>query len=183
MTHTRTKEKAFLSTRKSAVSLLILTLALVSSCGYKFAGQETKLPDPIKTIAVAVFVNDTKEPNLELAVTGAITEKFQHDGRLAVVSAQKADSLLSGTIEKYSLEPLVYDAYNNAAKYRVRIKVKIKFEDKVGQGLLVEKALDVQWDYLVGPSVVYAELARQEAVNQAASYLGDKMIGLLLEGF
>jgi hypothetical protein len=169
--------------RKPLAAFLLAVLLTAPSCGYRLAGQESRLPEPIKTIYVSIFVNDTREPNLELFVTNAIIEKFKHDGRLGVASAKDADSVLSGTIEKYSLEPLVYDAFNNAAKYRLRMRVKIKFEDKVGKGVLVEKTLAAQWDYIVGASIIADEMSRVDAVNQASAYLGDKILGLLLEGF
>ena len=169
--------------RKLGATSYFIVLCILSSCGYKFAGQESRLPEQIKTISVALLVNNTKEPNLELPITSAIAEKFRHDGRLGVVSAGRADSVLSGSIEKYSLEPLVYDVKNNAAKYRLRLKVKIKFEDKLGQGVLVQKSLDAWWDYIVGASIITDEMSRQDAINQASSYLGDRIVGLLFEGF
>ncbi|MBI3582148.1 MAG: LptE family protein [Nitrospinae bacterium] len=169
--------------RKLRAAFFLAVLFLAPSCGYRLAGQENRLPETIRTIYVSIFVNDTKEPNLELLVTNAIIEKFKHDGRLGVASAKDADSVLSGTIEKYSLEPLVYDAYNNAAKYRLRMRVKVKFEDKTGKGVLVEKSIASQWDYIVGASIIADEMSRVDAVNQASAYTGDKILGLLLEGF
>jgi hypothetical protein len=161
----------------------LVAFSSVASCGYKFAGQSSRLPDHVKTLSVTIFQNNTKEPNLELAVTTAISEKFRHDGRLDLVAGGKADAALSGSIESYLLEPLAYDTLNRAAQYRVRMTVKIKFEDKATGGAVVEKTLDTQWDYVTGGAITSAERGRQDAINQASSYLGDKIIGLLLEGF
>ncbi len=60
---------------------------------------------------------------------------------------------------------------------------RIKFEDKVGKGVLVEKTLAAQWDYIVGASIIADEMSRVDAVNLASAYLGGKILGLLLEGF
>ncbi|MBI5179424.1 MAG: hypothetical protein HZA04_09235 [Nitrospinae bacterium] len=163
--------------------ILGVLAASLAACGYRLAGQSTKLPDPVRTIAIPVFANDTAEPDLELTVTRAVTEKFQHDGRLAVVPSAGADSVLTATITGYTLEPMAYDAENKATQYRVRLKVKIKFEDKVGQGVAIERAVNAQWDYKLGASITQAETARQDAIIEAARYLGDRLIGLLLEGF
>ncbi len=160
-----------------------VALVFLASCGYRLAGQGVKLPEPVKTIAIPIFTNNTAEPGLELSVTQAVIEKFQHDGRLDVVPSATADSILVCVLEGYSLEPMAYDAANKATQYRVKLRVKVKFTDKVGQGVSIEKTINSQWDYKLGASITVAEIARQEAVIEAAHYLGDKLISLLLEGF
>jgi len=168
------------SLRLLAAAGILLSLA---SCGYRFAGQGTRLPDPIKTIAIPIFENNTSEPNLEIPVTQAVVEKFQHDGRLDVVPSAGADSVLSGVVTGYSLEPMAFDAANRATQYRVKLAVKIRFADKVGQGIAIERTVASQWDYKLGSSITAGESARRDAVSEAARYLGDKLTGLLLEGF
>lgn len=175
--------KTHASPRRIFYALVLALFANLVSCGYRFSAQYSRLPERIKTVSVSVFKNNTKEPNLELAVTEAIAETLRHDGRLELVSGKSADSAVSGSVEQYRLDPLAFDTLNRAAQYRVRIKIKIKFEDKAPGGEVLEKTLETQWDYATGGAITSAEKARQDAINRASAYLGDKVVGVLFEGF
>ncbi len=161
----------------------LLFVAIVApGCGYRFAGQGTRLPPSIKSVSIPVFENDTAQPNLEITVTQAVTEKFIKDGRLAVV-AGGGDSVISGAIKSYALEPVAYDSLNRVSQYRVKMTVQIMFEDKTGKGISFDRVLPTQWEYKLDPAITAAEAAREEANREAARYLGDRIVGLILEGF
>ncbi len=155
---------------------------MTAGCSYHLAGQGSSLPENIKSIAIPVFENDVQQPNLDIAVTRAVTETFIRDGRLAVVDGG-ADSLLLGTIKSYALEPVAFDTLNRVTQYRVKLMVKVKFTDNTGKGLSLERDLRVQWDYNVGTAIPVAETARNQAVLEAAGYLGDRIAGMILDGF
>jgi hypothetical protein len=167
-----------------------------TSCGYHFSGQGSRLPESVRTISIPLLLNNTNEPDLELTVTNVLVEKFRHDGRLEILSKSNADSTLYGSIEQYTIQPLAYfsgnvsgnssslnSINNNASQYRVKMKIKIRLEDKNGKSLLPERGVETQWEYNVGANIPATEIARQAAIYQASLYLGDKLIGLILEGF
>lgn len=159
-----------------------LAAFIATGCSYHLSGQGSSLPENIKSIGIPVFESDVQQPNLDIAVTRAVTEKFIRDGRLTVVEGG-ADSLLTGTIKSYALEPIAFDDLNRVTQYRVKMTVKIKFTDNVGKGLSLERDLRVQWDCNVGPAIPAAETARNQADKEAADYLGDRLVGTILEGF
>ena len=161
---------------------LFLAVIFTAGCGYRLAGQGSSLPENIKSISIPVFENDAQQPNLGITVTRAVIEKFVRDGRLAVVDGG-ADSLLIGTVKSYSLEPVAFDSLNRVTQYRVKITVKVKFTDNTGKGIVFDRELPVQWDYNVGLAIPAAEMARYQADMEAAAYLGDRLVGLILEGF
>lgn len=161
---------------------LFLAVLFAAGCSYHLAGQGNGLPEGIKSISIPVFENDVQQPNLDITVTRAVTEKFIRDGRLAVVDGG-ADSLLLGAIKSYSLEPVAFDSLNRVSQYRVKMMVKVKFTDNAGKGIAFDRELRVQWDYNVGADIPAAETARNQADREAADYLGDRLVGLILEGF
>lgn len=161
---------------------LFFALFFAAGCSYHFAGQGSSLPENIKSISIPIFENDVQQPNLDIIVTRAVTEKFVRDGRLAVVDGG-ADSLLVGTIKSYVLEPVAFDSLNRVTQYRIKMMVKIKFTDNTGKGITLNRDLRVQWDYNLGAAITAAETARNQADKAAAEYLGDSLVGLILEGF
>ncbi|TBR22014.1 MAG: hypothetical protein EPO63_08085 [Candidatus Nitrosotenuis sp.] len=161
---------------------IFLTVLLAAGCSYRLAGQGSILPDTIKSVGIPVFENDVQQPNLDITVTHAVTETFLRDGRLAVVDGG-ADSLLQGTIKSYTLEPVAFDTLNRVTQYRVKLMVNVKFTDNTGKGIALERDLRVQWDYNVGTAITSAEAARNQAVLEAARYLGDRIAGMILDGF
>lgn len=162
--------------------VLFLVLFSAAGCSYHLAGQGSSLPENIKTIAIPIFENDVQQPNLDIIVTRAVTEKFVRDGRLSVVDGG-ADCLLTGTIKSYALEPVAFDSLNRVTQYRIKMAVKIAFTDNVGKGIALNRDMRVQWDYSLGAAITSAEAARNQADKEAADYLGDRLVGLILEGF
>ncbi|MEE8484864.1 MAG: LptE family protein [Nitrospinota bacterium] len=158
-------------------------ILLAGGCGYRYAGQATALPEAIRSIAIPVFQNDSTEPGIEAAVTRAVIEKFERDGRLRVTSRENADAALNGTIESYTLRPIAFDTNNNATEYRVKIRLRIRMEDKTGGSANRETTMEAQWDYTSNASITQTESAREAAIIKAAQYLGDSLVGYLLEGF
>ncbi len=177
------KKAAF---RRGALAVLLLALFAMlpaSGCGYKVAGQSTGLPESIKTLAITVFENDSSEPNVEEAVTRGILRRFVRDGRLRIVSRDKADSILSGTVIKYKLEPVAWDSFNYVTQYIIRLYVRIDFKDTTGNDIHISQVVYAQSSYRLNISIVTAESARQDAITAVSLILGDTLVGLLLEGF
>lgn len=172
--------------RSSAVTALLCVLAAIlptAGCGYKMVGQSTGLPESIKTLAITVFENDSSEPNVEEVVTQSILQRFVRDGRLRIVSRDKADAILSGTVIKYALEPVAWDEFNYVKQYIIRLTVRIDFKDTTGSDLHISQIVNAQSSYGLGVSIVAAESVRQDAIARVSLILGDNIIGLLLEGF
>lgn len=95
--------------------LLILSLALVSGCGYK-AG--TLLPSNIKTIYVEPFTNQTALTGVEAPLTNAIINEIQQNGSLQIVDKEIADAVLSGKVVAYRRDPVVLGKNEAAREYK-----------------------------------------------------------------
>ena len=173
-----------LSLPGKALLLTFIPVALIfASCGYRMAGQTTGLPESIKTIAITVFENESFEPNIEAAITRSVTQKFVDDGRLRVVTKERADALMSGTVIKYELEPLAFDQFNYATSYRIKIIVTVTLEGTGESSLRMVRNVNAESAYSLGGSIASAESARFAAIDAVSGILADNIVGLYLEGF
>jgi hypothetical protein len=111
---------------------LILYIAFFSTvvgagCGiYSFsAGGKSS----IKTIAITQFENKTVESGLSSRMTDLVVDAFIADGTLKVVSPDKADAVLSGTLTSYDRKAKEYTEADNVSQYAVTIVFDVALND------------------------------------------------------
>lgn len=166
------------------ISIAMVFLLILSSCGYRFAGRANELPLHIKTAAVPMFVNATYEPLLETVITNKIIQEFIADGRLRVVDSGKADAVLKGRIIAFGLVPLSFDRSNNVLEYRVVIHCEVVFEDvKNNKIIWKEPALSQSADYKVSGDISATRAAKERAIDEASKRLASDLVARLFEGF
>jgi len=103
-------------------------LLFLSGCGYySFSGSSVS---GIKTIAVPLFDNQTREYGIRESITETVADRFVKDNTLKVVNEKRADSILRGVITRYKRESHTFDEQENIKEYIVRIWVKVWFEEK-----------------------------------------------------
>jgi len=108
-------------------------LALAAGCGYSTKGN---LPDHIKSVAVPTFKNRTQEPAVESTITAAVINAFVTSGKLKVVSADQADSILEGEVVGYDIVSVSVDNRINVRQYRLVVTMNLQFRD-VRQGAML----------------------------------------------
>lgn len=101
---------------------------LIAGCGvYSFSGSGVS---GVKTIGIPLFDNQTDQYGIREALTEKIADRFVQDNSMKVVNEKIADSILRGTIVKYTRESHTFDENENIKEYIVRIWVKVSFEEK-----------------------------------------------------
>ena len=80
---------------------VVVTLALEwMACGYHVAGRGDRLPPDVKTIAVPIFTNQSKQLRIEQTISGAVTQELIERTRFRVTADPSgADAVLQGTIK------------------------------------------------------------------------------------
>ncbi|MCC6932603.1 MAG: hypothetical protein IT292_05045 [Deltaproteobacteria bacterium] len=74
--------------------LTIVVCLLMSSCGYRFQGGTSVLPDDIKTVYIPLVENETAEPGVAIAFTEILKNRFDRYGIVKVVERKElADSI------------------------------------------------------------------------------------------
>lgn len=164
---------------------LLITLVFTASCaGYALVGKGSSLPPNIRSIDIQLFKNKTAEPNLDTRMTQAVQDGFIKDGRLKVVSAgSRADSILEGAIEAYSLRPVAYDANNKVTEYVVSLTLAIKHTVSRSGKVLTKQTFTKDWRYQVEQSITLAENLRIAAIKEASTQAAESIITMVIESF
>jgi len=126
--------------RRAVLALLWLA---VGGCGpYSFnpSGRSA-----LKSIAVPLFENQTREYGIRELLTEGVINGFIRDGTLAVVNEKRAEAVLRGSVLSYVRQPYTYEADESVQEYRVIITIQARLEDPVRRQVVWEEAQLVQW--------------------------------------
>ena len=162
--------------------LATLALAvLVGGCGYSVMGT---LPGDIKTIAIPIFQNLTREPAVEGLITRAVVEAFSTNGRLKVVSAAEADAVLDGEVVGYSVYSIAFDKDSNVREYRLVVSVNLQLRDRrKNEVLFKQSGVREQVDFRVQNAVSQTISLEETALRAAAVEVGRSIASLTVTRF
>jgi hypothetical protein len=159
---------------------LVLSMA-AGGCGYTLQGN---LPDHLKTVSVPVFKNQTTEPGAENTITAAVINAFTTNGRLKVVSADRADCILDGVLTGYQVQSLTYDSRLNLRSYRLTVTMNVRFRDVRRTELLWQQDSLIENVSFDVAGQVSDTISREEgAVKQAALEIGRKIVNRAVDRF
>jgi outer membrane lipopolysaccharide assembly protein LptE/RlpB len=164
-----------------AAALALAAALLLGGCGYTVGGT---LPSDIKTVAVPIFKNRTREPAVESLITRAVVEAFSTNGRLRVVGTGAADAVLDGEITGYSVNSIAFDRDANVSLYRLTVTVNLRLRDvKRNTVLFHQNDVREQSDFRV-QSAVSVTISREEtALRTAATDIGRAIVALTVSRF
>ncbi len=115
----------------------MLTLAVCTGC-YSFSGS---IGTGIKSVAVPVFTNQSVEYGIAEDITSGVIDGFVKDNTMKVVSRNKADAVLEGTIKSYERVAYTFDESDNVQEYRVNISTSIRLVKSDGSTIWEEPLL------------------------------------------
>ncbi|NIO03100.1 MAG: hypothetical protein GTN74_00380 [Proteobacteria bacterium] len=161
-----------------------LVLSGLWGCGYGLEGNGTPLPQGIRTIAIPTMANDTLEAGIENVFTRALIREFNLDGRLKVIRRKQADSVLTGTIQEFSVLSISYDTAGLASEYRAQVTVGLTLRRvDTGEILWENPYLREIETYPVTSDVLTNEARKREATEEIARLLAETIKDLILERF
>lgn len=108
------------------ILVLVIIPILFLSCSYSV--YSTGYPH-LKTIAVQQFQNSTTEYQLESEIFQDLSERFEQDGRLSIVTIS-SDCQLEGRILDYSDKIYSYNT-EGIEEYQVKILFTLTFTDLI----------------------------------------------------
>jgi outer membrane lipopolysaccharide assembly protein LptE/RlpB len=169
---------------RAARGILLAALAIAvaaGGCGYTLQGN---LPDHLKTVTVPVFKNQTTEPGAENTITAAVINAFTSNGRLKVVSFERADCILDGEVTGYQVQSLTYDSKLNLRSYRLTVTMNVRFRDLRKTELIWQQDALVENVTFDVAGQVSDTISREEgAVKQAALEIGRKIVNRAVDRF
>lgn len=120
-----------------AAAVVVSTIAL-AGCGYHVAGQASRLPQSVHTIAIPAFVNQTQQYKLEQQLTQAVVREFITRTRYRIVNQVEpdADATLRGYLTSVQISPVTFDSQTGrASTVLVTIGMRVALVDREGKAI------------------------------------------------
>ena len=166
--------------RLGGLTLAVAAVAL-GACGYSFRGT---LPSHIHTVAVPMFLNRTSQPGVEAILTRAVAQALVTNGRLRVVRAEDADSILNGEVITYSVAPIAFDQSLNIQEYRLVVVLNLRMRDvRKNTVLFQQNGVSEQADFRVAGPVSATIAVEETALTSAAGEIARSIVSLAIDRF
>jgi hypothetical protein len=115
--------------------MLYILLALVlQGCKISYSFSGASIPPEVKTVSVQYFPNRASniQPTLSNTFTNALKDKIQSQTNLILVN-EDGDVNFEGEIQDYYTKPIAITKGDEAAKNRLTIKVRVRYENSVDE--------------------------------------------------
>jgi outer membrane lipopolysaccharide assembly protein LptE/RlpB len=120
------------------IFVVFLASCFMSGCGYRFRGAGVSIGVSLDTIAIPIFPSTSSFLGYEADFTRILREQFITHSRARIVSKEKAQAVLSGTIRSMVTQPLTYsvtkqtihgytstDAVTSSREMRVQVEAQL----------------------------------------------------------
>jgi hypothetical protein len=135
---------------RSFLILLVIGLlfAPISSCRVKYSFTGASISPDVKTVSIDYFQSlaNLAPPSLSSKFTEALKDRFMTQTSLNVVR-ENGDLQFSGQITGYSISPIAIQGNEVAAKNRLTISVRVKFENTKDKTFNFDKTFSQFDDY------------------------------------
>ena len=118
----------------------LLVMGGIAGCGYGFRGSVNNLPADIRGIHIPIFRNATNEAGAETAFANALIYEFTRSGNLAVVPADQAEAILTGTIKSAAIESVAFATQTTAVDRKITIVLEVSFRRADNKKILWHEA-------------------------------------------
>lgn len=160
---------------------LAVFLSFVFGCGYHISGKGGSMPGNITELAVPIFTNNTRKPDIEILVTSAFAAEFL----TTVKVADTAGAVMQGVIKSYVLDAVSFTRSDVNQEYRLRVVISVRIvarED--GRVLWSDDNITDYEDFIVDTANVTAtEEAEIEAFKKLARDTARLVKERMLENF
>lgn len=112
---------------------------ILNSCWYySFKGS---LPSHVQSVAIPLFNDRTSYPGVRENLTNQVIDEFISDNTLKVVDEDKADLLLTGSINSIAQRAASVSSGEAVTEYKIVVSVKVKCEDIKFSKVLYDKTI------------------------------------------
>jgi hypothetical protein len=168
------------------VLLTAFCLLFSSACGYHVAGQATRVPLSVKTIAVPPFKNASSTFHIEQQLSAAVTREFLQRTHYRIVpNAADADAVLLGTVKDVHTRAITFDVNTGlATSMQTTVSTEVKLEDVHSHKLLYSNSNYIyREEYQVSetPSALFEE--DKPALDRLSRDFARTLVTDILENF
>lgn len=174
--------------RLAALCAILGAIAIASvatGCGYHVAGQATRLPPDVHTIAVLPLDNRTTTYRIEQRFTNAVVQEFLERTRYKIVpAANDADAVLSGQIMKIEGAAVTYDyTTGRATTMIVTVTMKVRLEDRDHKTLYENDNYVFRQPYEISTDVNSFFQEESPALDRMSRDFASRLVADVLENF
>lgn len=134
-----------------------------------------------RTVEVRPLANQTVEPRLGEAVTGALRRELQRDGTFRLTTREAGDIVVTGVITRFERREVSFlpDDVLTVQDYRVDVTARITARERTSGRVLLDQPVSGQTLVRVGTDMSSAE---RQALPLLARDLARNIVTLLAEG-
>jgi len=163
----------------------LLAAMALSSCGYHVAGDST-LPPDVKTVAVPIFTNQSKQFRIEQKVSADITQQLIERTHYRVISEPKgADAVIEGRVKDVQTGVIAFNLSTGAATaLQVVVTADVKLVDQHTHKTLFSNSRYVfreQYQISTSSSQLFQE--EDPALDRVAQDFARTLVTDILENF
>ncbi len=162
--------------RFALLLLLVAASVFLPGCGYT---TKTTFRDDVRTVAVPIFTNRTFYRNLEFDVTEALTKEIELRTPYKVVSQDRADTVIKGTVVR--MNPNLRSVRRQGGlpqELEARLVVDFEWIDRNGAVIRQRQGLQAVHPYVPAkPAGELYEVAQHGAAQRMAKSIVDALRG------
>lgn len=171
---------------KLQIGLIAFLLFLTTGCGYHTAGKAVRLPPDVQTIAVPMFVSQTKTYRIEQIITNDVVRELASRTHYHIVSSpgDDVDATLQGTVLTSEVAPSTADSQTGRATTAiVTVTATVKLVDRHGNILFENKNYTFRDQYQLSadPASFFEEDSM--AVRRLSADFARTLVSNILEAF
>jgi len=174
--------------RLAALRVILGAVGIVSvatGCGYHVAGQATRMPPDVHTIAVLPLDNRTTTYRIEQRFTNALVQEFLQRTKYKIVpAANDADAVLTGQILKIEGAAVTYDyTTGRATTMLVTVTMKVRLEDRDHKTLYENDNYVFRQPYEISTDVTSFFQEESPALDRMSRDFASRLVADVLENF
>jgi len=163
------------------VLTIIGLLIILTSCGYRFAGQG-KLPKDIKSIHIAIFENHSAEIATEHIFTNDLISEFTKNG-INVTDREKADAVLTGVIDAMRISTVSRRDSTTSLERRITGVVSTSLTDTSGNTIWSDSNISEDEAYNVLPEKTGTAYGKKTAIRSVSKRIAEDIYDRLTQEF
>ncbi len=166
------------------IGQIFLCVALISACGYQFAGQG-QYPKGVERIFIKVFKNRTNKTGIERVITNQIIFEFTRQREQSLASsAEEADAVLEGVIRKIRTDTISRVGTEVASEREVIMTMDLKLVGRGnGETLWAAKGLTDRQPYDVTDDKVETDQNESLALSRLSERMSERIFSRLTNAF
>jgi outer membrane lipopolysaccharide assembly protein LptE/RlpB len=173
--------------RPNAARVLVaLAMLGLPGCGYHVVGKGSALPPDVKTLAVPVFTNQSKQFRIEQKVSADITRQLIERTKYRVTAdPQKADAVIEGTVKDVETGVIAFNLSTGAATaLQVVVTADVRLVDRHSHKTLFSNPRYVfREEYQISSSATQLFQEEDPALDRLSQDFARTLVTDILENF